>query len=133
MYYREQADFIRKLLQVIEQNLEEEELGSTLIADRMAMSPRQFYRKFKEISPIAPSDLIKNYRMEKAARLLREEDLSIQDVIADVGISSRSYFYKEFARKFGRHLRIIENSIRIRSFLVLYIVRSLYTIYCNTL
>ena len=82
-------------------NLEEEELGSTLIADRMAMSPRQFYRKFKEISPIAPSDLIKNYRMEKAARLLREEDLSIQDVIADVGISSRSYFYKEFARKFG--------------------------------
>ena len=97
----EQADFIRKLLQVIEQNLEEEELGPTLIADRMAMSPRQFYRKFKEISPIAPSDLIKNYRMEKAARLLREEDLSIQDVIADVGISSRSYFYKEFARKFG--------------------------------
>lgn len=97
----EQVDFVRKLLQVVEQNLEEEELGSTLIADRMAMSPRQFYRKFKEISPIAPSDLIKNYRMEKAARLLREEDLSIQDVIASVGISSRSYFYKEFARKFG--------------------------------
>lgn len=96
-----QVDFVRKLLQVIEQNLEEEELGSTLIADRMAMSPRQFYRKFKEISSIAPSDLIKNYRMEKAARLLREEELSIQDVIADVGISSRSYFYKEFARKYG--------------------------------
>ena len=86
---------------MIEQNLEEEELGSTLIADRMAMSPRQFYRKFKEISPIAPGDLIKNYRMEKAARLLREEDISIQDVIADVGIASRSYFYKEFARKYG--------------------------------
>lgn len=97
----EQVDFVRKLLQVIEQNLEQEDLGSTLIADRMAMSPRQFYRKFKEISPIAPGDLIKNYRMEKAARLLREEDLSIQDVISDVGISSRSYFYKEFARKFG--------------------------------
>ena len=39
--------------------------------------------------------------MEKAARLLREEDISIQDVIADVGIASRSYFYKEFARKYG--------------------------------
>ena len=43
-------------LQVIEQNLEEgKRVGSTLIADRMAMSPRQFYRKFKEISPIAPA------------------------------------------------------------------------------
>lgn len=112
----EQVDFVRKLLQVIEQNLEEEELGSTLIADHMAMSPRQFYRKFKEISPIAPSDLIKNYRMEKAARLLREEDLSIQDVIAGVGISSRSYFYKEFARKFGmtpKDYREKERNIKI--------------------
>lgn len=96
-----QADFIRKLLQVIEQNLDQEGLGSTLIADRMAMSPRQFYRKFKEISPLSPTDLIKNYRLEKAAQLLREGDLAIQDIISDVGISSRSYFYKEFVRKFG--------------------------------
>ena len=92
---------IRDRLQVIEQNLDQEELGSTLIADRMAMSPRQFYRKFKEISNAAPSDLIKSYRMEKAARLLQNEELSIQDVIAEVGISSRSYFYKEFTRRFG--------------------------------
>lgn len=97
----EQADFIRKLLQVIELNLDEEEFGTTLIADRMAMSPRQFYRKFKEVSAISPSNLIKNYKMEKAARLLREGELSIRDIIADVGISSRSYFYKEFQQKFG--------------------------------
>ncbi|WP_455961130.1 helix-turn-helix domain-containing protein [Bacteroides bouchesdurhonensis] len=97
----EQADFIRKMLQVIEQNLNQEELGSTLIADRMAMSPRQFYRKFKEISDVAPGDLIKSYRMEKAARLLLNNDMSIQDVITDVGIASRSYFYKEFTRRFG--------------------------------
>ena len=30
--------------------------------------------------------------MEKAARLLLDEELSIQDVIMEVGISSRSYF-----------------------------------------
>ena len=97
----EQADFIRKLLKVIEENLDKEELGSTLIADRMAMSSRQFYRKFKEISNTAPGDLIKSYRMEKAARLLLDEELSIQDVIMEVGISSLSYFYKEFTRRFG--------------------------------
>ena len=97
----EQADFIRKLLKVIEENLDKEELGSTLIADRMAMSSRQFYRKFKEISNTAPGDLIKSYRMETAARLLLDEELSIQDVIMEVGISSRSYFYKEFTRRFG--------------------------------
>ncbi len=90
-----------KFLQIVEQNLDKEDLGSTFIADRMAMSPRQFYRKLKEISGMSPSDLIKNYRMEKAARLLSNDELSIQDVISDVGIASRSYFYKEFTRKFG--------------------------------
>jgi len=97
----EQADFIKKFIRVVEQNLDKEDLGSTFIAEQLAMSPRQFYRKFKEISGMPPSDLIKNYRMEKAARLLLNDELSIQDVISDVGISSRSYFYKEFTRKFG--------------------------------
>ncbi len=97
----EQAEFVRKLLQVIEENLDNEELGSTLIAGKMAMSSRQFYRKFKEISNLSPSDLIRIYRMEKAALLLRNEELSIQDVISEVGIASRSYFYKEFTRRFG--------------------------------
>lgn len=78
----------------------------------MAMSSRQFYRKFKEISNTAPGDLIKSYRMEKAARLLLDEELSIQDVIMEVGISSRSYFYKEFTRRFGEHRKIIGNSRR---------------------
>lgn len=97
----EQAEFIRKLLQVIAHNLKEEELGSALIAERMNMSPRNFYRRLKDVSTLSLSDLIRNYRMEKASRLLQEEELSIQDVIAEVGISSRSYFYKEFTRMFG--------------------------------
>ena len=86
---------------MVEQNLDREDLGSTFVAEQMLMSPRQFNRKLKEISGMSPSDLIKDYRMEKAARLLRDEALSIQEVIADVGISSRAYFYKEFTRKFG--------------------------------
>ena len=51
---------------------------------------------------MAPTDLIKNYRMEKAARILVESpELSIQEVIDEIGISSRSYFYKEFTRLYG--------------------------------
>lgn len=76
----------------------------------MAMSPRQFYRKFKEISDVAPGDLIKSYRMEKAARLLLNNDMSIQDVITDVGIASRSYFYKEFTRRFGMTPKVTGNN-----------------------
>jgi two component transcriptional regulator, AraC family len=107
----EQADFVRKFLQIMEQNLDREDLGSTFIAEQMLMSPRQFYRKLKEISGMSPSDLIKEYRMEKAARLLQDETLSIQEVISDVGISSRAYFYKEFTRKFGMTPKIYREKL----------------------
>lgn len=97
-----QADFIKKIIRIIDENLDREDLGSTFIAEQMAVSSRQFYRKFKEVSGSSPSDFIKNYRIEKAAKLLTTTSLSIQEVINDVGISSRSYFYKEFMRKYGQ-------------------------------
>ena len=67
----------------------------------MNISPRQYYRRFKEISGLSPTDFIKNYRIEKAAALLLETDWPILKVISEVGIQSRSYFYKEFASRYG--------------------------------
>jgi AraC-like DNA-binding protein/ligand-binding sensor domain-containing protein len=97
----EQADFVRRVTVAIKSNIDREDLGSSYIASKMAMSLRQFYRKFKDVSDLPPTELIKHCRMEKAAELLVASELSIQDVITEVGISSRSYFYKEFAKKFG--------------------------------
>lgn len=97
----EQAEFIKKVLEMIYENIDQEDMGPSFIASNSNMSTRQFYRKFKEISQMPPSDLIKNIRMEKAAHLLLDTELSIQEVIMEVGISSRSYFYKEFTQKYG--------------------------------
>ena len=97
----EQITFVQRILEVINENLDKEELGPTFLAEKMHVSPRQFYRKYKDLSGITPSDFIKKYRIVKAAHLLAETDLSIQEVIESVGISSRPYFYKEFAEKYG--------------------------------
>lgn len=98
---REQAEFARKLIRIIEDNLDNENLTTTFIAEQMAMSPRQYYRRFNEISETASSDFIKIYRLEKAALLLSETDWSVQRVISEVGIHSRSHFHKEFTARFG--------------------------------
>ena len=87
-------------MELIDQSLDHEEMGTTYLAEMMHMSPRQFYRKFKEISGTNPGDYIKNYKMEKAAYLLRHTTLTIQEVMDAIGIASRPYFYKEFARKY---------------------------------
>lgn len=93
--------FVRKTIEVLSENITREDLGTALIADKMAMTPRSFYRKFRSISNITPGALIKIYRLEMASRLLLDEKKQILDVLADVGISSRSYFYKEFTERFG--------------------------------
>ena len=97
----EQANFAKQLLQVLDDNLDKEDLGTAFIAEQMNISPRQYYRRFKEISSLSSTDFIKNYRLEKAAGLLLETDWPIQKVISEVGIQSRSYFYKEFASRYG--------------------------------
>ena len=96
----EQVEFIRRMVSIIEENIDRENLGSSFIADRLAMSSRQFYRKFKEVSDCSPAEFIKNYRLEKAATLLLG-DMPIKEVIVEIGITSRSYFYREFTARFG--------------------------------
>ncbi len=98
---REQVEFVRRIVALIEGNIRDENLGAAMLADRMNMSLRHFYRKFKECSRVSISELILHIRMKKAAALLLEGRLSIFDVMVDVGISSRSYFHKEFVDRFG--------------------------------
>ena len=48
---------------------------------------------------MTPSDFIKDYRLNYAAQLLVNTNMSVQEIIYNVGISNKSYFYREFARK----------------------------------
>lgn len=107
----EQAKFAKQLLQVLDAHLDKDDLSTAFIAEQMNISPRQYYRKFKEISGLSSTDFIKNYRMEKAAGLLLETDWPIQKVISEVGIQSRSYFYKEFASRYGVTPKTYKNSM----------------------
>lgn len=97
---QEQADFMRNIILLIDANIDREDLGSTFLAGQLTISPRQLYRRFKEFSEMSPGDLIKDYRMAKAAYLLTNSQLSICEIVSEVGIISRSHFYKEFTGRF---------------------------------
>lgn len=98
----EQMDVLEKYVSIVENNLDNEELGIPFIASKLNMSTRQFYRKFNEMTTdISPNEFIKLCRLEKAADLLKNTSLSILEIISMIGINSRSYFYKEFIKKFG--------------------------------
>lgn len=101
LIHQEDKEFMDSVTAIIKENLAQDTLRPELIADKLGMNTRALYRRFKKISPLTPSDFIKDYRMIYAAQLLVTTNLSVQEIIYQVGISNKSYFYREFSAKYG--------------------------------
>ena len=93
--------FIKKLKNVIEQNYQYIEFGKTRMACLMAVCERHLNRKVKKMIGLNPIDILRDYRLFKAARILRQ---GIQvGIVSDLcGFSSSSYFSSCFKKKFGK-------------------------------
>lgn len=108
----EDTAFAKRLYAVIESHLDKEDLTTAFVASELNISTRQYYRKLKEITNLSSTDFIKSYRITRAAALLLETNLSVQDIIGKVGIQSRSYFYKEFTNRYGTTPKAYKQSMK---------------------
>ncbi len=99
--HRADREFMEAVAAAVQEHLGDEGLRMELIAERLGLTARNFYRKFKKVSGRTPSEFVKEYRFEYAARLLATTRLTIQEIMYRVGISNKSYFYREFQKKYG--------------------------------
>lgn len=67
----------------------------------MAMSQSQFYRKTVALTGLSPNTLLKEFRLEKARKLIKKQQHAIAEIAFETGFSSPSYFTKCFKKKFG--------------------------------
>ena len=74
------------------------------IAKALSISERTLARKLKTLGKDNPSELIKNYRLEKAKQMLKKGD-SAKMVAYQCGFGSASYFSKVFRSHFGMNPR----------------------------
>jgi signal transduction histidine kinase/ligand-binding sensor domain-containing protein/AraC-like DNA-binding protein len=95
--------FFSKITQCIQDHLSEPEFNADDIGDEVGMSKASLYRKVKTITGLTPHGLIKQYRLKKAADLLKHSSMSVSEVIYETGFNSRSYFYKSFNEMFHCH------------------------------
>ena len=72
-----------------------------LLADAVAMSTIQLYRKLKAITGKAPNEVIRDVRLERAAAMIEKKLGTVAEVAYDVGFNNLSYFSKCFKEKFG--------------------------------
>lgn len=93
-------EFIKKIQEIIELQLNDENFSIDVLATEMHMSRSNFYRKLKALSGMSPNDYLKNCRLNKAAQLLKE-GYRVTEVFERTGFGSSSYFAKCFKAKFG--------------------------------
>lgn len=66
------------------------------IAQRMFYNPSYLSRVFKKYCGMSFSKYIKEKRMEEAARLLKETDISVEKIMNQVGYEDGKRFYEKF-------------------------------------
>jgi signal transduction histidine kinase/ligand-binding sensor domain-containing protein/AraC-like DNA-binding protein len=101
LMHQKDKEFIAILTEIIKENISNTELGPEFIADKMKISSRNLYRQLKKILNISPSDFLKDYKLVYASKLFISTNLSIKEIIYKIGITNKSYFYREFAKKYN--------------------------------
>lgn len=93
--------FLEKLQNLINDRIDDAELGVDYLADNMNMSRPTLYRKIKSISNLSGNELINITRLKKAAELLNEGEFKIYEISQMVGYNSHKHFSRSFSKQFG--------------------------------
>ena len=97
----QEQSFITKMNDIIKVNVENPKFSVEDLADKLGVSRVQLYRKVKAIIGINISDHINNVKLEKAAELLKSNNMNISEIAYSLGFSSPNYFSTAFKNKFG--------------------------------
>lgn len=99
--HKEDQEFLDKVIETIDKNIANPDLSVELLSSELGYSTRQFYRKLKPITEKSPADIIKEYRLTIAERLLLTKNLAIEEIMDRTGFNNRGTFYKLFSQRFG--------------------------------
>ena len=94
-------DFMRQVLDKIEDNIANDNFNIDSLALEMAMSRTVFYNKIRSLTGQSPIDIIIDVRMKKAANLLREKKYTIAEIAYLTGSSNPKYFSTAFKKYYG--------------------------------
>lgn len=88
--------FLRKFVTRIEEVYTDPEFNIEKLSDTLGLSRGHLHRKIKELTGTTPVDFLRNYRLGKAAQLLKQKQYSVSEIAYQTGFSSPAYFSKCF-------------------------------------
>ncbi|NUO02383.1 MAG: response regulator, partial [Saprospiraceae bacterium] len=94
-------EFLRRFVEVLDNNLENDMLGVEEFAQKMFISRSQLHRKLKALTDQNATDFIRDYRLERAMEMLKNQEGLVIEIASRVGFSNEKYFSTAFKEKFG--------------------------------
>lgn len=96
------ALFLKKLSAVVDEHLQDDGFSASQLEEALFISHASLNRKMKGLIGTTPVEYIRAKRLNRAAALLKEGNLSITEVCYMVGFSAPSYFTRCFKEYFGK-------------------------------
>jgi len=93
--------FLKKVMDFIDKNMEESTLNVEEMGKEVGMSRVTLYRKIKALTNQTAIEFIRSVRLKRAAQLLEQNKLNVNEVAYLVGFIDVDYFRKCFKEQFG--------------------------------
>ncbi|MBK8968124.1 MAG: response regulator [Lewinellaceae bacterium] len=93
--------FLEKIRQVIDEKIDQPELGIADLCATVHLGHTQVFRKLKALTGEHPTGFIRKVRLHKAKVLLQTTELNISEIAYDLGFTDPAYFSRAFSQEFG--------------------------------
>jgi signal transduction histidine kinase/DNA-binding response OmpR family regulator/streptogramin lyase len=93
--------FLQKIRHVIEEKMNDPELGILYLCRAVNLSNTQVFRKLKALTGQNPTLFIRSMRLQRAMHLLRTTRLNVSEIAYETGFSDPNYFSRSFSEEFG--------------------------------
>jgi len=93
--------FLKRLAEHIERHVADAAYDTEAVARDMCMSRMQLNRKLNTLTGKSTHEVVREFRLQRAAVLLRSHAGNISGVAYDVGFNSLSHFARAFRERFG--------------------------------
>ncbi|SJZ75797.1 Signal transduction histidine kinase [Chitinophaga eiseniae] len=93
--------FVEKCIAIVEANLDNEGFTIKVLAREIGMSYSSVYKKIRQVSGESLRGFVRFIRLRKAAELMINTSLNVNEIGFQVGINDVKYFREQFNKIFG--------------------------------
>lgn len=105
---KKEVEFIKKVVEVISDNIAEENFGPEQLCRQLYISRSQLHRKLTALTGMSASRIIRTVKMEKAYEIL-QTGANVTEAADAVGFTDMSYFSKVFKETYGATPRDVKS------------------------